>query len=149
VCDAYLCGKAHQFPYPQSSSRSSAPLELIFSYVWGPTVDSFGHKQYYVSFIDDYSKLTWLYLLHRKSEVFQFFKEFQCLVEHMFDKKILSMKTDWGGEYECLNSFFLLNWHCSPSILSSLPPAKWCGREKASEHHRDGHLSSSKCIHSP
>jgi hypothetical protein len=37
---------------------------------------------------------------------FQFFKEFQCLVERMFDKKILSMQTDWGGEYECLNSFF-------------------------------------------
>jgi hypothetical protein len=106
VCDACLYGKAHQFPYPRSSRRSSAPLELIFSDVWGPTVDSFGHKQYYVSFIDDYSKLTWLYLLHHKSEVFQFFKEFQCLVERMFDKKILSMQTDWGGEYECLNSFF-------------------------------------------
>ncbi|WVZ54648.1 hypothetical protein U9M48_005413 [Paspalum notatum var. saurae] len=28
------------------------------------------------------------------------------LVERKFDKKILTMQTDWGGEYEKLNSFF-------------------------------------------
>jgi hypothetical protein len=33
-------------------------LEFIFSDVWGPTIDSFGRKKYYVGFIDDYSKLT-------------------------------------------------------------------------------------------
>jgi hypothetical protein len=30
VCDGCLCGKAHQLPYPMSSSRSTAPLDLIF-----------------------------------------------------------------------------------------------------------------------
>jgi hypothetical protein len=35
VCDACACAKAHQLPYQLSSSRSSAPLELIFSDVWG------------------------------------------------------------------------------------------------------------------
>jgi hypothetical protein len=48
VCDACLCGKAHQLPYPKSTSRSSAPLILIFSVVWGPAIDSFGNKKYYV-----------------------------------------------------------------------------------------------------
>jgi hypothetical protein len=79
---------------------------LIYSDVWGPTVDSFGNKNYYASFIDDFSKFTWLYLLGHKFEVFKFFKEFQCLVEHMFNRKILAMQTDLGGEYEHLNSFF-------------------------------------------
>jgi hypothetical protein len=58
VCDACACAKAHQLPYSLSSSRSSVPLRLIFSDVWGPVIDSFGHKKYYVSFIDDYSKFT-------------------------------------------------------------------------------------------
>jgi hypothetical protein len=40
-----------------------ASLQLVFSDVWGSTIDSFGNKKYYVSFIDDYSKFTWLYLL--------------------------------------------------------------------------------------
>lgn len=60
VCDACQRAKAHQLPFPISASRSTAPLELIFSDVWGPAIDSFGGKKYYVSFIDDYSKFTWI-----------------------------------------------------------------------------------------
>jgi hypothetical protein len=70
VCDAYLHAKAHQLLYSLSSSESSAPLDLIYSDVWGPAIDSFDNKKYYVSFIDAYSDFTWLYLIHHKSKVF-------------------------------------------------------------------------------
>jgi histone deacetylase 1/2 len=59
-----------------------------------------------VSFIDDLSKYIWVYLIKQKSNVFQVFKNFQNLVERKFNKKIISMQIDWGGEYEKLNSFF-------------------------------------------
>jgi hypothetical protein len=36
VCDACACAKTHQLPYSVSSSYSSAPLELVYSDVWGP-----------------------------------------------------------------------------------------------------------------
>ena len=49
-----------------------------------------------VSFIDDYSKFTWIYLLKFKSEVFSVFQEFQELVESHFDRKILAVQSDWG-----------------------------------------------------
>jgi hypothetical protein len=106
VCDAYQKAKSHQLPYPISSSESSAPLQLIHSDVWGPALDFVGRKKYHVSFIDDFSKYTWIYLLKFKSEVFQVFNEFQCLVERLFDKKIITVQTDWVGEYEKLNPFF-------------------------------------------
>ena len=106
VCEACQCAKSHQLPYPLSNSVSHAPLELIFSDVCGHARDSFGRKKYYVSFIDDYSKFTWIYLLKFKSEVFSVFQEFQKLVERQFDRKILAVQSDWGGEYEKLNSFF-------------------------------------------
>jgi hypothetical protein len=96
VCDACLRAKAHQLPYSKSSSQSTAPLDLVFFDVWGPAVDSFGNKKYYVHFIDDFSKFTWIYLLRHKSEVFQFFKEFQVLVERMFNRNILAIQIDWG-----------------------------------------------------
>ena len=48
-------------------------------------------KKYYVSFIDDYSKFTWIYLLKYKSEVFSIFQEFHKLVERQFDRKKLSV----------------------------------------------------------
>jgi histone deacetylase 1/2 len=59
-----------------------------------------------VSFIDNYSKFTWIYLLKYKSEVFHKFQEFQALVERLFVRKILAMQTDYRGEYQKLNSFF-------------------------------------------
>jgi hypothetical protein len=106
VCDACQQAKSHQLPYSKSSSVSQSPLDLIFSDVWGLAPDSVGRNKYYVSFIDDHSKYVWIYLLRYKSEVFEKFHEFQQLVERKFDRKIVAMQTDWGGEYEKLNSFF-------------------------------------------
>jgi histone deacetylase 1/2 len=106
VCDACQKAKSHQLPYPKSTSTSSYPLELVYSDVWGHAPDSVGGKRYYVSFIDDYSKFTWIYLLKFKSEGFEKFHEFQTLVERLFDRKIITMQTDWGGEYQKLHSFF-------------------------------------------
>lgn len=106
VCDACQKAKSHQLPYSKSTSMSSHPLELVHSDVWGPASKSVGGKIYYVSFIDDYSKFTWIYLLKHKSKVFQKFHEFQNLVERLFDRKIIAMQTDWGGEYQKLHPFF-------------------------------------------
>jgi histone deacetylase 1/2 len=81
-------------------------LNLIFSDVWGPAPTSVGRKTYHVSFIDDYSEFTWIYFLRHKCKVFQCFHDFQHLIERQFNHKILAMQTDWGGEYQSLNSFF-------------------------------------------
>lgn len=85
---------------------SSAPLDLVFSDVWGPAPTSVRKHDFYVIFIDDYSKFTCIYLVHHKPEVFQKFHDFQNLVERMFNRKIVAVQTDWGGEYQRLNSFF-------------------------------------------
>jgi histone deacetylase 1/2 len=106
ICDACQQGKSHQLPYPKSSSVSNKPLDLVFSDVWGPAPTSVGRNNYYVSFIDDFSKFTWVYFLRHKSEVFQWFHDFQNLVERLFNRKIVAVQTDWGGEYQRLNSFF-------------------------------------------
>ena len=106
MCDSCQKAKSHQFPYTSSNNKSGAPLDLIHSDVWGPAPVSIGNHSYYVSFIGDYSRYTWIYLLKQKSEVFQVFKDFQNFVERKFTRKIIHMQTDWGGEYERLNSFF-------------------------------------------
>ena len=58
VCDPCQLAKSHQLPYPVSTSMSTVPLEQVFSDVWGPASASVGHYQYYISFIDDFSKLS-------------------------------------------------------------------------------------------
>jgi hypothetical protein len=51
-------------------------------------------EKYYISFIDDYSKLTWIYLLCHKSDVVTYFLEFQSLIECLFNRKILDVQSD-------------------------------------------------------
>jgi hypothetical protein len=102
VCDSCQLAKSHQLPY----HVSTVPLEQVFSDVWGLAPVSVNKHLYYVSFIDDYSKFTWIYLLKKRSDVYQVFLNFQQLVERKFNRKIITMQTDWGGEYENLHSFF-------------------------------------------
>ena len=54
---------------------------------------------YYVSFIDEFSRNTWIYFLKKKSEVFDRFKEFKALVENQTKKKIKMLRTDNGGDF--------------------------------------------------
>jgi histone deacetylase 1/2 len=84
---------------------STVPFELVFSDVWGPAPALSKHS-YYVSFIDDFSKFSWIYLLKKCSDVYQVFLNYQAYVERKFGRKIVTMQTDWGGEYEKLNTFF-------------------------------------------
>jgi hypothetical protein len=125
VCDACQKAKSHQLPYAKSSSTSSHPLELIYSDVWGHAPDLVGGKKYCVSFIDDYSKFTCIYLLKFKQKSLKKFHEFQKIVERLFDRKILTMQADWGGEYQRLHRFSK-NWHHSSCFLSPCSPTKWC-----------------------
>ena len=67
--------------------------------MFGPIpVPSLGKSVYYVSFIDDFSRNTWIYFLRKKSEVFDKFKEFKALVENQIDKKIKVFRTENGVE---------------------------------------------------
>jgi hypothetical protein len=68
--------------------------------VFGPIpIPSLGGSLYYVSFIDDFSRKTWLYFLKKKYEVFEKFKEFKALVENQTKKKIKVLRIDNGGEF--------------------------------------------------
>jgi hypothetical protein len=77
VCDAYQQDKSHQLPFSLSTRVTTAPLEIIYSDVWGPAQTSVSGHQYYVSFVDSYCRFTWLYLLKHKSDVFKIFLQFQ------------------------------------------------------------------------
>jgi hypothetical protein len=60
--------KKNQFSFPYGATRETRILELIHGYVFGPViVPLLGESLYYVSFIDDFSKKTWLYFLRNKS----------------------------------------------------------------------------------
>lgn len=105
-CEACQLGKVHKLPFKNSDSRALEPLDLIHSDVWGPApINSVSSFKYYVHFIDDYSRFTWIYPLKQKSEVFQAFVQFKNLVENQFNKKIKVLQCDGGGEFKALHKF--------------------------------------------
>ena len=73
--------------------------------VWGPTqVSSLGGSRYYVTFIDDATRKTWIYRIKNKSNVFDTFKKWKALVEIETRKKLKYLRSDNGGEY-CSKEF--------------------------------------------
>ena len=54
---------------------------------------------YYVSFIDDFSRKTWIYFLKNKDEVFSKFKEFKSLIENHTKNKIKTFRSNNGREF--------------------------------------------------
>ena len=100
ICRGCALGKNVMKPFSSSNNRSKEILDLIHSDVCGlMPVKSLGGSLYYVTFIDDYSRNTWLYLLKTKDEVFSKFQELKVEIENLTSKKIKILRTDNGGEY--------------------------------------------------
>jgi transposase InsO family protein len=75
---------------------------------------------YYVSFIDEFSRNTWIYFLRNKSKLFYRFKEFKSLVENQTKKIIKVLRTDNGGEF-CKNEFEELYKKCGIARQTTTP----------------------------
>ena len=92
-------GKQNHVSFPSSAKRPNKILELVHNDVFGlVSVQSLGNSMYYVSFIDEFSRNTWIYFLRKKSKVFDRFKEFKALVENQTEKKIKVLRTNNGGD---------------------------------------------------
>jgi transposase InsO family protein len=93
-------GKNLKNPFPKRDSKAEGFLELIHSNVCGPMPSSsISGYVYYVSFIDYYSRKTWVYFLKSKDEVFSKFKEFKALIENLSEGNIKILRSNSGGEY--------------------------------------------------
>jgi hypothetical protein len=100
ICKGCALGKNIKKPLPNSNNRSKEILDLIHSDVCSlMPVRSLGGSLYYVIFIDEYSRKTWLYLLKTKDKVFNKFQEFKAEIENLTNRKIKTLRTDNGGEY--------------------------------------------------
>ena len=105
LCEHCVYGKKNQVRFPSSATRAEGILQLVHGDVFGPvSVPSLGKSMYYVSFIDEFSRNTWIYFVENKSEVFDRFKEFKALAENKPEKRIKVLRIDNGGEL-CGNEF--------------------------------------------
>jgi hypothetical protein len=67
--------------------------------VWFLPSPSFSGFKYFLTFIDDFSRCTWVYFLKLKSEVFDMFLAYKALVEKQYGHQLQKLRTNNGGEY--------------------------------------------------
>ena len=73
-CQICILAKIHRVPYPTNSNKTCVPFTLIHYDVWGPAPYSDGSGfKWFVTFIDNCTRMTWLYLIKQKHEVFNIF----------------------------------------------------------------------------
>ena len=102
VCRWCAFGKNTKGSFLKSESRSKGILDLVHSDLCKPmTFTWFSGYNYYVTFIDDHSRKTWIYFLKTKEskEVLNKFKEFKAQVENLSKTRIKILRSDNGGEY--------------------------------------------------
>ena len=82
------------------ANRATDVLELIHTDICRPfpTV-SWNGQQYFITFIEDFSRYGYLYLIHDKSKSLEVFKSFKVEVENQLNTRIKNVRSDHGGEY--------------------------------------------------
>ena len=118
ACDACNRAKAQHLSYSTNTlPRATRPMELIHSDIWGPfSTPSIGGCRYFVSFIDDYTRFTFVYLMVNKSEIYSKYEKFKSEASNTFrdahiaylyyrtpdaspDATIQTLLSDNGAEY--------------------------------------------------
>ena len=82
-CEPCIYGKMTRTSFPkQSLSKTHHVLELVHSDVCGPIeVETKQKNVYFVTFIADFSRYTVIFLIRKKSDVFNKFKEYLAMSE--------------------------------------------------------------------
>ena len=99
TCEHCLAGKTARKPFGKGT-RAEYPLQLIHSDICGPMNVKAGQgASYFITFIDDFTRYGYVYLIGYKSEALDCFKRFMNFTENQLDKKIKALRTDRGREY--------------------------------------------------
>ncbi|KAJ9686998.1 hypothetical protein PVL29_015735 [Vitis rotundifolia] len=100
-CESCQLGKHTRVSFPKRlNNRAKSPFELVHTDVWGPcrTASTLGF-QYFVTFIDDYSRCTWLFLMKNRAELFSIFQKFYAEIQTQFNISIRVLRSDNAREY--------------------------------------------------
>ena len=99
-CEVCAESKFVKKPYRTVTKRETTPLELIHTDLADfKNLESRGGKRYYITFVDDCSRYSRVFLLRSKDEAESKFLVYKAEVENQLDRKIKRVRSDRGGEY--------------------------------------------------
>ena len=82
------------------NNRAKSHFELVHTDVWGPcrTASTLGF-QYFVTFIYDYSRCTWLFLKKNRAKLYSIFQKFYAEIQTQINIFIRVLRSDNAREY--------------------------------------------------
>lgn len=136
VCKGCICGKMHKLPFPKTSLRAKAPLKLVHSDICGPMkTPTPRNKRYFILFVDDYTRMMWIYFLNQKSEAFSTFLQFIALVERETGFLMKILRIDRGGDflYNPFIDYCKINGIKRQLTISRIPQQDGVAKEKIAQ----------------
>lgn len=98
--DECVKGKQTKVSFRTKEHNTSRPLEIVHTNMCGPTqTRALVNERYFMLFVDDYSRMTWVTFLQDKSQAFERFKIFQKMVEKESGYRLKCLRSDKGGEF--------------------------------------------------
>ena len=98
-CTSCSASKAHRISFHSSSSRATAPLELVHCDLLTFGTPSMRGAQYLLVIVDDYSRKLFGFPLYKKSDALASFLRFQQENELQTGHKLKTVRSDNGGEF--------------------------------------------------
>ena len=111
---------AHLFPL--KPYKSTIPFTVIHGDIWGPCrIWTSSSKKWFVTFIDDHTRLSWLYLIREKYDVETILKIFYTMVQIQLQKNIKILRNDNSREYfkNVFDHFFFLKNELFIKVLTA------------------------------
>ena len=109
-CMACQFSKQTALPFNNSVSHALSPFDLIHSDAWGPSsITTQGGSRYFLIFVDDFSRYTWIYLFKNRSELYQIYCDFTKMIETRFSKPIKVSRSDNAQEYKAYEFTYILH----------------------------------------
>ena len=112
-CESCQLGNHTRVSFPKClDPRTNSPFELVHTHVWGPSspASALGFH-YFVTFIDDYSRCTWLFSIKTQAKLFSIFQIFHAEIRTQFNTSIRILRSDNAKKYFSMSFSSLMSSH--------------------------------------
>ncbi|GJP35017.1 hypothetical protein CLOM_g19483 [Closterium sp. NIES-68] len=133
-CPTCMQAKFTRYPFHSSETTAKAPLDEVVMDVVGPLKLGAAGAEYFLTIVDVYTRMTWVYVLPKKSDVAETVKtDWLPMVERQQDRLVKAIRTDRGGE-DC-------------KFMENLPYKEWKAENQAKIGVRLGEVKSTGLEH--
>ncbi|CAI7778177.1 unnamed protein product [Closterium sp. NIES-54] len=99
-CSTCMQAKFTRYPFSSSEATAKAPLDEVVMDVVAPLKLGVAGAEYFLTIVDVYTRMTWVYVLSKKSDVAETVKtDWLPMVERQQDRLVKAIRTDRGGEF--------------------------------------------------